>query len=38
MFDLFWDFNRLFEGEAQVEADIEGSRPLFRASLGLGFM
>jgi hypothetical protein len=30
MFDLFWDFDRLVEGGAQVEAEIAGSRPLFR--------
>jgi hypothetical protein len=38
MFDLFWDFDRLIEGKAQVEEDIVGSRPLFREVLGLGFM
>jgi hypothetical protein len=38
MFDLFWDFDRLVEGGAQVEAEIVGSRPLFRVFLGLGFM
>jgi hypothetical protein len=38
MFDLFWDFNRLVEGEAQVEAEITRSQPLFRAFLGFGLM
>jgi hypothetical protein len=38
MFDLFWDFDRLVKGGAQVEANITGSRPLFRALFGLGFM
>jgi hypothetical protein len=38
MFDLFWDFDRLVEGRVQFEAEIAGSRPLFRAFLGLGFM
>jgi hypothetical protein len=38
MFDLFWDFNRLVEGGSQVEEEITGSQPLFRAFLGLGFM
>jgi hypothetical protein len=35
MFDLFWDFDRLVEGKAQVEAEITGSRPLFRAVFGI---
>jgi hypothetical protein len=38
MFDLLWDFDRLVEGEAQVEVDIVGSQPHLRAVLGLGFM
>jgi hypothetical protein len=38
MFDQFWDFDRLVEGGAQGEAEIVGSRPLFREFLGLGFM
>jgi hypothetical protein len=38
MFDLLWDFNRLVEGGVQVEVEIVGSRPLFRAVLRLGFM
>jgi hypothetical protein len=35
MFDLFWDFDRLVEGGAQVEAKIMGSRPLFREVFGI---
>jgi hypothetical protein len=38
MFDQFWDFDRLVEGQAQGESEIAGSQPLFRAFLGLGFM
>jgi hypothetical protein len=38
MFDLFWDFDRLVEGRVQFKAEIARSRPLFRASLGIGFM
>jgi hypothetical protein len=38
MFDYFWDFDRLVEGGAQGKEEIVGSRPLFRAFLGLGFM
>jgi hypothetical protein len=38
MFDLFWDFDRLVEGEAEVKEEIGGSHPLFREFLGLGFM
>jgi hypothetical protein len=34
MFDHFLDFDRLFEGGAQ----IAGYRPLLREVLGLGFM
>jgi hypothetical protein len=34
MFDHFWDFDRLVEGGAQVEAEIAGSRPLFREVFG----
>jgi hypothetical protein len=30
MFDLFWDFDRLVEGGAQVETEIAGSRPFLR--------
>jgi hypothetical protein len=26
MFDLFWDFDRLVKGGAQVEAEIAGSQ------------
>jgi hypothetical protein len=36
MFDLFWGLRQDFEDEAQVEADIMGSRPLFRAFRVLG--
>jgi hypothetical protein len=35
MFDLFWDFDRLVEGGAQVKAEITGSQPLFRAVFGI---
>jgi hypothetical protein len=35
MFDLFWDFDRLVEGRAQVKAEIVGSQPLFRATFGI---
>jgi hypothetical protein len=35
MFELFWDFNNLFKGGAQVEAEIVGSRPLFREVFGI---
>jgi hypothetical protein len=38
MFDLFWDLDRLVEGEVKVKEEIAGSRPLFREVLGLGFM
>jgi hypothetical protein len=38
MFHLFWDFDRLVEGGEQVEAEIVGSWPLFRAFLGFGIM
>jgi hypothetical protein len=38
MFDLFWDFDRLVEGGAEVEVEISRYRPLFRELLGLGFM
>jgi hypothetical protein len=36
MFDQFWDFDRLVEGGAQGEAEIAGSRPLFRDFWVLG--
>jgi hypothetical protein len=35
MIDLFWDFDRLVEGGAQVKADIMGSQPLFRVVFGI---
>jgi hypothetical protein len=35
MFDLFWDFDKLVEGGAQVEVEIVGSWPLFRAFFGI---
>jgi hypothetical protein len=35
MFDLFWDFDRLVEGKAQVDAEIAGSQPLFREVFGI---
>jgi hypothetical protein len=35
MFDLFWDFDRLVEGGAQVEAEITRSWPLFREVFGI---
>jgi hypothetical protein len=38
MFDHFWDFDILVEDGAPGEVEIVGSRPLFRALLGLGFM
>jgi hypothetical protein len=38
MFDHFWDFDRLVKDGAPSKAEIAGSRPLFRALMGLGFM
>ena len=35
MFDLFWDFDRMVEGRAQVEAKIVGSQPHFRVVFGI---
>jgi hypothetical protein len=35
MFDLFWDFDGLFGGRAQVEAEVMGSWPLFSAGFGI---
>jgi hypothetical protein len=35
MFDLFWDFDRLVKGEAQVKEEIARSRPLFRVVFGI---
>jgi hypothetical protein len=37
-FDLFWDFDRLVKGRAQVKVEIAGSLPLFRELLGFGLM
>jgi hypothetical protein len=36
MFDLFLGLRQVVEGGAQDEAEIEGSRPLFRAFWVLG--
>ena len=35
MFDLFSDFDRMVEGQAQVEGKIVGSLPLFRVDFGI---
>jgi hypothetical protein len=35
MFYLFWDFDMMVEGGAQVEVEIVGYRPLFRAVFGI---
>jgi hypothetical protein len=37
-FDLFWDFDRLVEGRAQVKVEMAGSWPLFRELLGFGII
>jgi hypothetical protein len=37
MFDLFWDFDKMVEGRAQVKGEIVGSRPLFREVFGIRF-
>jgi hypothetical protein len=38
MFDLFLGLRQAVEGGVQDEAEIMGSRPLFRAFLGFGLM
>jgi hypothetical protein len=38
MFDLFLGLRQTVVGRAQVEVEIVGSRPLFRAFLGFGLM
>jgi len=35
MFDLFLGLREVVEGRAQVEAEIAGSRPLFREVIGI---